>query len=286
MQDQKQPTAHVARLMGLAWPWLVRAVGAALLVGVAGKVYAPEAFWMVVRGFGVGLPVTVAAVAVTALEAVLGVALLIWPEDRRIQFGTAGLLIGFTLLIPVAQAMGAMTKDCGCFGGLVRTHPLVAIFRNLAFLGVLTWAPAAAGTASRQKARWHLLGMVVAGLVGGYAAKLSWGSGSTLYRYAAGLRGRTAVAIVHHSCPACRNAVARLNRTIETPFGNARVVLWTLDHPSAWPELECRSLPIYPVGAVGLTFIHAAPTLFVVEEGRILARYKPQELSHFFGPIQ
>jgi len=77
------------------------------------------------------------SVALSALEVILGVSLLLRFLLRQTLYALAALLIFFTFLTFYSAAFNKVT-DCGCFGDFIKLKPWTSFFKDLFLLGL--WA--------------------------------------------------------------------------------------------------------------------------------------------------
>jgi len=118
-------------------------LGAILLVAVWGKALDPAAFAQQIHADGLDrlLPALVVALLALALEAGIGLALLL--AVRRLWvLVPASLLVAFFLLLNgraywlAAHGQAGVAASCGCFGNLVQRTPAAAFWQDLALLAL------------------------------------------------------------------------------------------------------------------------------------------------------
>jgi len=118
-------------------------LGAVLLVAAWGKALDPAGFAQQIHADGLDrlLPAAAMALAVLALEAGLGVALLLGVRRWWVLAPATALTICFLLLNGrtwwlAAHGAGGGAAGCGCFGNLVQRTPAEAFWQDLALLVV------------------------------------------------------------------------------------------------------------------------------------------------------
>jgi hypothetical protein len=165
-----------------SWPALAGRLGglllgAILLVAAAPKALDPLALAEQIRAEGVGGPAWLArglALAVIALEAGLGTALVLGVRSRGVLVAATGLVVLFLASTGRAywrDVQGILPQDaaCGCFGNLIERTPGQAFWQDLLLL-VPALALAWWGRPAAPIARWR--GGTAIG-VAGVAAALS-----------------------------------------------------------------------------------------------------------------
>jgi uncharacterized membrane protein YphA (DoxX/SURF4 family) len=135
---------QAARRSGLWWVGTIAGIllGAVLLVAVWAKVLDPAAFAEQIRNEGLDflLPAEVVALVALALEAGLGLALVLglrrpWvlvPAVLLVAFFT--FLTGRTYWRSEHGLLDAAEASCGCFGNLIQRSPAEAFWQDLALL--------------------------------------------------------------------------------------------------------------------------------------------------------
>jgi uncharacterized membrane protein YphA (DoxX/SURF4 family) len=128
--------------------WWIGTIGAIVLGGVFlfatwGKVLDPEAFAGQIRaeGLEIGFPAQTIAWIVLALEAGLGVAMLLNIRRLWVLVPTALLVLFFLFLTGrnyyrAENGLVVETTSCGCFGNLVNRTPSEAFWQDLGLLGL------------------------------------------------------------------------------------------------------------------------------------------------------
>jgi uncharacterized membrane protein YphA (DoxX/SURF4 family) len=134
------PPSRLRRWIGTAAGCVL---GAVLLVAVWGKALDPAAFAQQIRGDGLDrlLPAGALALAALALEAGLGLALLLGVR-RLWVLVPATLMVAFFMLLNgraywlAAHGKGSEGASCGCFGNLIQRTPAEAFWQDLLILGL------------------------------------------------------------------------------------------------------------------------------------------------------
>jgi uncharacterized membrane protein YphA (DoxX/SURF4 family) len=134
------PPPRLRRWIGTAAGCLL---GAVLLVAVWGKALDPAAFAQQIHGDGLDrlIPAGALALAVLALEAGLGLALLLGVR-RLWVLVPATLMVAFFMLLNgraywlAAHGKGGEDASCGCFGNLIQRTPAEAFWQDLLILGL------------------------------------------------------------------------------------------------------------------------------------------------------
>jgi uncharacterized membrane protein YphA (DoxX/SURF4 family) len=134
------PPSRLRRWIGTAAGCLL---GAVLLVAVWGKALDPAAFAQQIHGEGLDrlLPAGTLALAALALEAGLGLALLLGVR-RLWVLVPASLMVAFFMLLNgraywlAAHGKGGEGASCGCFGNLIQRTPAEAFWQDLLILGL------------------------------------------------------------------------------------------------------------------------------------------------------
>jgi uncharacterized membrane protein YphA (DoxX/SURF4 family) len=138
------PLAGDTRERAKAWAWAGRAgavvLGLVLLVATAAKAVDPHGFaeTMQREGLTFGLSPMAAALAALAVEAGLGLALLLAVRTRLVLASACALVAFFVFLNArswwVAAHGGGEDASCGCFGNLVQRTPAEAFWQDLLML--------------------------------------------------------------------------------------------------------------------------------------------------------
>lgn len=135
MSDVPRGSTPVRRVLGYAGGAFL---GAVFLVAVWAKVLDPAAFAQTIRAEGLDrlLPASAVAVIALALEAGLGVALVLGLRRRWILLPTLALVLFFVFLTGRTywrSLHGELPADagCGCFGNLVQRTPAQAFWQDL-----------------------------------------------------------------------------------------------------------------------------------------------------------
>ena len=164
LRPLSSPSYRPPRRLGRAIGTLGGCVlGGILLVAVWGKALDPAAFAEQIHADGLDrlLPAGVLALLALALEAGIGLALLL--AVRRLWvLVPASLLVVFFLLLNgraywlAAHGQAAAAASCGCFGNLVQRTPAEAFWQDLALLGAASWRwlSSAATATSRGSPRY------------------------------------------------------------------------------------------------------------------------------------
>ena len=261
---------------GKVLPLIVRLVGLVFIASAVAKAIAPAPYLSVVRGFSMTEAASAIAVVLIGFEALLGVALLVKPDSRTTVYAGMALLMGFLILIPIAQATGAMTQDCGCFGGIVRMHPLLAMVRNLVLLAGLFWAPVKSFKDSKWSS-WQVCAVALLGIVGGIGLSAMVAKPArelhALAQASASGPGLVVAAIVHQDCKHCQQLVPSLPKRVGTAKGDAEVVLWAMDEPTAWLGVARRDVQVMDIRHEMGSFLVPTPTLVLIRDGRIQGSY-------------
>lgn len=300
------PGGRWRRILGAAGGIVLALV---LLVAVYGKVLHPEAFADQIRAEGLEILLSARWVAVLALalEAGLGVALLLGLRNRPVLIAATALVVLFLVLTGRAawrDLQGLPPLDsggCGCFGPLLERSPREAFVQDL-FLLVPGLALAWLGTGRPARAR-----AVVAAAAGAAAltAGLALASphlplddlatplrpGARLAELCAGqgadrlcldqavpslASGRHLIVLADVEDPAFAAQVPGLNRYAET--GEEPLLTLVADLPAgAGTRLFFEWAPAFaiePAPAALLSPLHRRlPRSFLVEEGRVTATY-------------
>jgi hypothetical protein len=118
-------------------------VGIVLLVAAVAKVRSRADLPDIVRGYGIGAGLArPAAVALVAVEALLGLLLLAGVAPLAVSVAAVALGLGFVAAVARVRAAGVQRLRCGCFGTAERSTGFL-LARAAAFTGLAGLAAAA-----------------------------------------------------------------------------------------------------------------------------------------------
>lgn len=172
------PVAGWRRAVGILGAMVL---GAVLLFAAGAKALDPAAFAesITVQGLDFALSATALALAVLALEAGLGTALVLAVRRLWVLVPAALLVVGFLAITArewylVSHGLRDPAASCGCFGNLVDRTPAEAFWQDLLLLGVplaLAFVGRRGGAGRRFPPVRTALAVVAAAAVAGFAWK-------------------------------------------------------------------------------------------------------------------
>lgn len=203
---KKSRVAQLSNCLSLDFVKLgsVRLVGILFIASSLSKAISPYLYFGILRSVSLSIWMTIGGLLVLLFEAWVGMALTLAPTKRWIAAAIM-LLAFFTVFIPLAMAHGWISKDCGCFGGLLSMSPASAVVRNLTICALLVW-----GWKASHHDSTHVLSGAYAGiLLAGWALRKAWQLHTVLKQ----LPAKGDVIVISPTCGSCRQLCAQLAGT-------------------------------------------------------------------------